>query len=117
MIKQTKRKPSKGVIPNKGSIYNAVARERKKILNTLFELLDSRNPNVRLGAAKCLINKILPDLKSQEITGADGQPFTITVVTGDSLARTGFTPSPEGSSITGQPSVQSVSVAPESKKD
>lgn len=112
--KQTKRKPNKGVIPNKASIYNAVACKRKKILNTLFELLDSRNPNVRLGAAKCLINKILPDLKSQEITGANGEPIKITVVTGDSPTRTGFTPPPATSFTGGQSSVQSSGVAQES---
>jgi len=66
--KQSKHKAkSRPVIPNKGSIYNAIAKERKKIINRLFELMNDSNTNVALGAAKCLAGKIVPDLKATDL--------------------------------------------------
>ena len=62
-------KPKKRGVPGRQTLYNAVGKHRVKILATLVDLLDSRNPNVRLGAAKALFNKLLPDLKATELSG------------------------------------------------
>lgn len=77
------REAKKRGIPNRGSLYNVVGRERKKILNTLFELLDSHNENVRLGAARTLLNKLLPDLKATDINAGGAEPIRLNIIKGN----------------------------------
>lgn len=67
VISRAYRKGKKGRIPSKASIFNMVASRRREIVNTLFDLLKDPNPNARLGAAKCLAGKILPDLKATDL--------------------------------------------------
>lgn len=73
--------------------------------------------NGNLGSQKEILNRMdgLP-LSRQELTGANGQPLSITV-----NAERGFVPTPRkvdvasnGSDAEGQPSIQGVSVAPKS---
>lgn len=54
---------------SKAGLYSKVAAKQEKILRTLFDLLDHKNESVRLGAAKTLINKILPDLQAIQHKG------------------------------------------------
>lgn len=49
--------------------YQRVAAKSEDIFKTLFDLLKSKNEAIKLGAAKVLANKILPDLKSVEVGG------------------------------------------------
>lgn len=48
-------------------------------IRTAVQLLKSPNDNIRLGASKLLLAKVLPDLKSSELTGVDGQPLRIII--------------------------------------
>lgn len=41
---------------------------------------DKRNPNVRLGAVKTIMAKVLPDLRSTELTSEDGVKFLLEIV-------------------------------------
>src|SRR6266571_3182887 len=63
-------KPKKGGNINQGAIYAKISSRYEEILNTLFECLQSKQELVRVSAAKTLLNKILPDLKSVEVGGA-----------------------------------------------
>ncbi|MFZ5845293.1 MAG: hypothetical protein ACOY0S_02385 [Patescibacteria group bacterium] len=105
---------------NQGELYSKIASRWDEILNVLFRHLHSRNEAISVGAAKVLINKILPDLKSTELVGKDGQPLTITVkldVAGGYIPQMGgIITAPTGSN-TGSASVQSPSLAQESSKD
>ena len=83
MAKRRNHQTKKRGIPNRGSLYNSIGKERKKILSTLFDLLDSSNENVRLGAARTLLNKILPDLKATELEVGSHEQIKITVIKGN----------------------------------
>lgn len=76
--------PAGGGVASRTAIYNKIASKQEKILQTLFDLLDSKQEAVRMGAAKTLINKIVPDLKAEDIT-SQGQK--IQVVFHDSLKK------------------------------
>ncbi len=54
-------------VPNRGSLYAVAAAHSKEAIDTLYDLMmNSKNDNVRLGAAKALLDKSLPDLKPSE---------------------------------------------------
>ena len=79
----------------------------------------TRNENLRMGAAKVIIDKSIPDIKAIELKGENGEPIKLTV-----LAGTGFIPAlgkfvttPEGSATTGSTSLQNPSVAPQGEKN
>lgn len=57
-----------GIVPQ-GAIYSKIATRYVEILETLFALLKDEQASNRLGAAKVLINKIVPDLKALEVKG------------------------------------------------
>lgn len=52
------------------AIYGKVSARSQEILDVLFALLTDPNRNLRFAAAKTLLNKIVPDLKSVEVGGA-----------------------------------------------
>jgi hypothetical protein len=63
-----------GVIYSKRKIRSIIAERADEILKVLFEALhNEKNYNVQLGAAKILINKILPDLKATELSTPKNQ--------------------------------------------
>lgn len=49
---------------SKQSLYSMVSSRSKKVISRLFDLTQSNNENVALGACKVLLNKILPDLNA-----------------------------------------------------
>lgn len=54
-------------VPNRGSLYAVAAAHSKEAIDVLYDLMmNSKNDNVRLGAAKSLLDKSLPDLKPSE---------------------------------------------------
>lgn len=101
------------------AIYQRIASREDEIITKLFELMDSRNENIALGATKTLLNKIVPDLKSTEITGQNGEPIKLNIIAGaDYLSQLGVsTSAPAGSSLYEPTAVQSASVAPQSPQD
>ncbi len=115
----TTQQAKSGGVPNQAALYSKVAAKENDILGALFEMLASRNENIRLGAAKALINKILPDLKSTELTGANGEPIKFNIIAGgDYVSALGKLTSTSNQSFTYRPSeVQSADLAPESAQD
>lgn len=63
---QAKRKGSK--TPNRQGLYARAAKHATLAIDTLVELLNCNNENVRLGAAKALLDKCLPDLKASDLS-------------------------------------------------
>lgn len=60
----TSREAKTGGVPNRGSLYAVAAAYSKVAIDTLYELMkNSKNEGIRLGAAKAILNKSLPDLK------------------------------------------------------
>lgn len=116
---QSNTKASKGVTPNHIALYAKIASHSDKIYDVLLELLDSRNDNIRLGAARTLLNKILPDKKVVEVTGENGEPIKLTIIAGTGfIPQSGFTSTAsETSSLTRSSPLQSNGVAPQSQKD
>lgn len=62
---------------SRNEMYGRIAARSEEIIDTLFAALKDRNMAVRLGAAKTLINKIIPDLKAMEISGDKDAPLKI----------------------------------------
>jgi hypothetical protein len=99
-------------------MYSKISSRAEDIISNLFFAMEkSKSSSDRIKAARTLLNKCLPDLKATEVSGKDGGPIKITVLTGDIPAGTGFVPPPATSVVQGSTPVQSTSVASESKKD
>lgn len=65
-------------------LSNTAIREKLRMatpraIEKLVELLDSRNPNVSVAAAKTILSKVVPDLKATELTTTDeeGKPIPL----------------------------------------
>jgi hypothetical protein len=52
-----------------------------KAINTLAQLLEHRQPNVRLQAASKILDKVIPDLKSTELEGEARNQLVINLMT------------------------------------
>lgn len=77
MISDTSHKANMGGVPNRGSLYAVVAAHSKEAIKTLYDLMkNSNNDGIRLGAAKALLNKALPDLKQNDISEEDDSTTT-----------------------------------------
>lgn len=60
--------------PSRQKIQAVIANRADEIFGTLFDLmLNGDNDNVKLGAAKTLAAKIIPDLKSNEFIDEEGK--------------------------------------------
>ena len=116
---QGKSEPVKGVTPNHVALYQKIAIHSDKIFEILLQLLDSRNENIRLGAAKVLVNKILPDKKTVEVGGLNGEPIKFNIIFGNGYIPPNLQPTttPEGNIVSGQPPIQNNSMASQGKKD
>jgi len=69
-----------GGSPSRAMLYSQAASLAPRAIEVLKELMECKNENVRMGAAKVLLAKAIPDLKAMELTGADGQPFKVIVI-------------------------------------
>jgi len=67
--------------PNRQGLYAKTAKHAEAAIDTLVELLQSTNENIRLGAAKALLDKCLPDVKAVDLTQKIEQPVSIKVIT------------------------------------
>jgi hypothetical protein len=67
-MKNSSHQANTGGVPNRGSLYAVAAAHSKDAIETLYDLMkNSRNEGIRLGAAKAILNKSLPDLKSSDV--------------------------------------------------
>jgi hypothetical protein len=56
---------------SKQALYSMISSKAKDVIDRLFELTNSYNENVALGACKVLIGKTLPDVSSIKPTNVD----------------------------------------------
>lgn len=123
MNEETKQHEAEGqgnqAAPTRTNLYAKVARHIPKAIDVLVALLDSRNEGIRMGAAKEIINKGLPDLKAMEVTGENGEPIRLIINAGNGFlpATLSVNASPAGSYPTGSTPIQGDGVAQESTKD
>ena len=66
----------RGVL-SRNELYGRIASRSEEIIGVLFDSLKDTNAAVRLGAAKTLINKIIPDLKAVEVSGDKEFPLLV----------------------------------------
>lgn len=72
-----------GTIPNKGSLQAYLQNFTKEAIDAIVDILrNSRNENLKMGAAKLIIDKSIADLKAVELTGKDGEPIKLNVIAG-----------------------------------
>ena len=105
---------------DKATLQSYLQRYSREAIDAIINILrTTRNESLKMGAAKVIIDKSIPDVKAVEITGKDGQPFTLYIDAGH-----GFIPADvralaaSARGLTGGRSqIQSSSVAPQSEKD
>lgn len=75
-MENTSHEAKTGGVPNRGSLYAIAAAYSKDAIEALYDLMkNSKNDGIRLGAAKALLNKSLPDLRLSD--GIDYLPPTM----------------------------------------
>ena len=68
-LKEKKRGPV-----SKNALYQAASAHAHDAIAVLVEIMkNSEHDASRIGAARTLLNKCLPDLKATELTGKDGE--------------------------------------------
>jgi len=66
---------------SKNAAYQKAASYFKEALDTCVQVMrNSNNDNAKLGAARTIINKVLPDLKASEISGKDGKELILRLI-------------------------------------
>lgn len=67
-------------VENRRGLYAVAASHSKEAIKVLVELMYSRNENIRLGAAKALLGKALPDLRATELSGEIHEPIRVGII-------------------------------------
>lgn len=82
MAKQDKYLPGKkGGIPNKQAIQQKAQAHAIEAIEVLVEAMrNGDNTNARVGAAKTLLNKCLPDLKATELSGDEQKALVVRIL-------------------------------------
>ena len=111
-------------IVSQQALYSTIAAKADVILDVLFKSLESRQPAIAMGAAKVLLNKIIPDLKSVEVGGgldANGQrqPIQLYINSGRGFipAVIGLSSSSDRGATAIATEIQDADLAPESPQD
>lgn len=94
-------------IISRQNAYTKLNRYMPIAINSLGKLIKSKSPMIRLGALKLYFSKVLPDLKSMDLTGNTGNQFNITVNMGN-----GYNPLKEDSTIIDATNVPSTPITP-----
>ena len=119
-------KPIKGGTPSKQGFYSVVAQYTPEAIEFMVKTLrESRNENLRYAAAKWIGDKTIADVKALEITGADGEPFTISIkldlsggyVPHGRVSEMGTVDATQASSDTRPAQIQGSSLAPTGTQD
>lgn len=70
----------RGAVPTRQALYSAAAVHTIEAIRVLADLMnDKRNPAVRMGAAKVLLSKVLPDMKAVEVSGLNGDDLQLVI--------------------------------------
>ena len=81
MAKNSKVESKKGGVVSRQTLYQVASKYSKEAIETLYDLMKNGNQeSVRMGAAKALLDKALPDLKTTEFTGENGGDIVIKIV-------------------------------------
>lgn len=64
-------------VPNKQAIQQKAQAHAMQAIEVLVDaMINGDNTNAKVGAAKVILNKCLPDLKAAELTGRDGESLS-----------------------------------------
>lgn len=70
----------KGGVPSKQKLYQLAAAHAEESIKTLIEIVrNGDSDSNKIGAAKILLSKCIPDLKSAELSGKDGEVLTFII--------------------------------------
>ena len=108
-----------GGVPSRDQLYRKIANKALIAIDVIVEIMETgggRMAATKLGAAKIILNKALPDLRAEEISGKDGQQLTINLVSDYITSIRRNVSSPDGGAE-GSIKIQSSDMAPEGKKD
>jgi hypothetical protein len=68
-------------VPSKQILYQKAAGHAIDAIEVLAKLMyEADNDAAKVGAAKCLLSKCIPDLKATELTGEDGNEILIKIL-------------------------------------
>lgn len=114
--KPTEEAPSTGKVPSRSAFYSMVSPYGREAVQTLVEAMRKGNWSVKTGAAKTLLAKIIPDLKSTELTGKDGEQLIINLVSDYVTSIRRNVSTPDGGAE-GSIKIQGTDLAQESSED
>lgn len=83
MAKKVSEHKRRGGVPSRDELYRKVANKASETIDVVYEILQSgggKTGAVRLGAAKLLLNKVLPDLRMTELTGDTQRPIGVVIL-------------------------------------
>lgn len=69
--------------PNRQGLYAKAAKHATAALDVLAQLLVSNNENIRLGAARTLLDKCLPDVKAVELSSNEDTQIKYSIIVGN----------------------------------
>lgn len=100
-------------------LYAQIEPLADRAIERLEQLLESRNESIALGAVKTVLERCIPIKKAVEVTGANGEPIKLNIISAsDYLSTTGvFNASSTSGYSGGSTEVQGSSLAQESPKN
>mgnify|MGYP001575305773 CR=1 FL=1 len=99
MAKKKSNMKKKGGNPSKKELYAKASKHSTRAIEILVDLMEhGDNDNVRLGAARVILSKSIPDLRAMEITGTEGEPIIVKII-GDYASQRGGNVSPSERSV------------------
>lgn len=121
--KDTTHKATKGEgTPNRGTLQSYVQNFTKESIDTLVKIMrdtSRENKSLRMGAAKALLDKSIPDVKAIEVGGVNGEPIRLNIISGGDYLSTiaQFDATSDSGTAYGSTAIQGTDLAPESEKD
>ena len=111
------RQSKKGSTPNQGTLQSYIQNFTLEAIDAIVVILrTTKNENLRMGAAKIIIDKSIADVKAIELSGKNGEPININIVN-DYLSSSGWASTAPATSPERPDEVQGAGVAPESKEN
>lgn len=121
MDENSNNEPKKTGTPPREVLYNEAAKHTQRAIEVLVEIMNNGdNDNARMGAAKAILAKSIPDLKAVELSGPDGSAIQLKYVidlAGGYIPPLGAINASPADSSTGSTQIQGTGLAQESQKD
>lgn len=78
----------KGGNPKRKMLYAEAAKHAPRAIEVLVDLMNNGdNDNVRMGAAKVILQKSIPDLKAIEVSGDEGRPLGVIILPKENVSK------------------------------